>query len=521
MKSIAVIYCRVSSARQAEEELPIQSQLDACRIKAEKLGAIVLDEFLDEGISAKNDKRPAFQSAIATCEASDVDFFITWSTSRFARNKLDASLYKSKLKKCGTKMVYVTVEIDTESDEGFILDSISEMMDELYSRQVSKDTKRSLINNAKKGNRNGGRAPFGYDLVPNPENPKRRILAINENEAKVVRKIFDYKSKDLIGSKSIALLLNEIGFTNRGKKWAKNTILYLLNNEAYIGVTVFNRKNRLGGSNPESEWIRTHSHESIISQEQFNRVKEMKKQETNNNQTSSSQSECLFTGLLKCECGAKITTETATGRGKKRYKYYVCSAQKSGKKKKHFDRIPTDEFDTWLMGNISKSIFNKETIAEIAQKTKLKIQNMDKTTASNVKLFTNQINKLKQEVENLWQEIESGNSPDSRKAFKRINEKDERIEILKEDLVKIKTPKELPNLSKVSPETITKFMEKMLKETSLAKKRGFLSTFIDKIETSGDTVTVSYHPDKLTMNQSVHSEHNWLLEVGSNHRQTD
>ncbi|WP_225879769.1 hypothetical protein [Abyssogena phaseoliformis symbiont] len=52
---------------------------------------------------------------------------------------------KARLKKCGTRIVYVTVDINPESDEGFILDSVSEMMDELYSRQVSKDTKRSLL----------------------------------------------------------------------------------------------------------------------------------------------------------------------------------------------------------------------------------------------------------------------------------------------------------------------------------------------------------------------------------------
>lgn len=246
----------------------------------------------------------------------------------------------------------------------------------------------------------------------------------------------------------------------------------------------------------------------------------MRKEQTNDNQ-SSSKSECLFTGLLKCSCGSAITTETATGRSKKRYKYYICSAQKSGKKEKHFDRIPADNFDKWMMNNITKNIFNEKTIGEIAEKTKTKIQNMDKSIASEGKIFTTQINKLKQEVENLWQEIESGNSLDSKKAFKRIDEKDEQIEIFESEIAKIKAPKELPDLSKVSPKAIFKFMKKMLQETHLVKKRGFLATFIEMIEVSGEVVTVSYQPDKITMSQSVHSEYNWLLELGSNQRQMD
>ncbi len=60
------------------------------------------------------------------------------------------------------------------------------------------------------------------------------------------------------------------------------------------------------------------------------------------------------------------------------------------------------------------------------QKTKLKIQNMDKDIASEGKILTTQINKLRQEVDNLWKEIESGNSLDSKNTFKRIDKKNDR-----------------------------------------------------------------------------------------------
>lgn len=83
----AVLYCRVSTVRQAEEELPIASQRERCEDKARALGAVVLRVYCDEGLSGQSDDRPAFQAAILYCEAHSPTYLITWSTSRFARNR--------------------------------------------------------------------------------------------------------------------------------------------------------------------------------------------------------------------------------------------------------------------------------------------------------------------------------------------------------------------------------------------------------------------------------------------------
>ena len=56
-KSRAVIYARVSSARQAEDGLPVQSQVEQCQEKAHALGARVLRVFRDEGLSGRTTRR--------------------------------------------------------------------------------------------------------------------------------------------------------------------------------------------------------------------------------------------------------------------------------------------------------------------------------------------------------------------------------------------------------------------------------------------------------------------------------
>lgn len=174
----AIIYVRVSTTRQADEGISIDAQTDQCRKKAQELGAGVLQIFHDEDITGTSAvKRQAFQRAIHYCAVNDVDYFIVWSTSRFARNKLDAARYKLLLRESGTRLVYASMNIDSDTDEGWFTDSIMEIMDERISRQISRDTRRAMLKNAEEGWFNGGRAPFGYQIT---SQGKRRKLVPND-----------------------------------------------------------------------------------------------------------------------------------------------------------------------------------------------------------------------------------------------------------------------------------------------------------------------------------------------------
>jgi hypothetical protein len=97
----AVIYARVSKDR--EESVSIEAQIEHCTARAQQLGATVLKVFQDEGISGREARnRSAFQRAKAFCEAANVEYFITWSTSRFARNMLELFISEAELRGVGT-----------------------------------------------------------------------------------------------------------------------------------------------------------------------------------------------------------------------------------------------------------------------------------------------------------------------------------------------------------------------------------------------------------------------------------
>src|SRR6185369_18051285 len=90
----ALIYLRVSTKEQAStggsaEGFSIPAQREACRRKAGSLGAVVIDEFIDAGESARSKNRPELQRMLKYIDGESVDFVIVHKVDRLARNRAD------------------------------------------------------------------------------------------------------------------------------------------------------------------------------------------------------------------------------------------------------------------------------------------------------------------------------------------------------------------------------------------------------------------------------------------------
>ncbi len=359
----AVIYARVSTARQAEDGLPIKGQIERCHAKAAALSAEVLDVFVDSGLSGRDFDRPAFQAALAFCREHRPAYLITWSTSRFARDQVHAAIARRDLAKAGTRVVYVSVDLDSNTDSGWMVESILSVMDEHYSRQVRADTLRSMAKNAADGFWNGGRPPFGYRAVAAG---KRRRLELVDAEAAVVREIFD-RAAGGQGATLIARALNADGIQRRGRPWSKGGLVAMLISPVYIGQTVFNRRDRGGQRDrPESEWIVRQSHEPCVDRRVWEAVQDLVGARATGG-TGHALSTHAFTGLLRCvRCGAAMQAESGTGRGRKLYYYYQCRAARRGGLCGG-QRLPAPAVDEWLLRALLDDLFTAERVAELVR----------------------------------------------------------------------------------------------------------------------------------------------------------
>ena len=94
------------------------------------------------------------------------------------------------------------------------------------------------------------RAPFGYRRIKVSDGAKERpTLEVDPATAPIVREVFESSLRGN-GLKAICRDLNERGITNRGRRWYRNGLHYLLTNEAYTGTAVWGRTSK-DGKQPE------------------------------------------------------------------------------------------------------------------------------------------------------------------------------------------------------------------------------------------------------------------------------
>src|SRR5271154_2128731 len=104
------LYTRVSTTRQAENDLSIPDQLRQMRIWAERSGHVVVKEYIEPGASATDDKRPVFQDMMNDTNLKPAPFqaLVVHSLSRFFRDLVMGAMYQKKLTKAGVQLISIT-----------------------------------------------------------------------------------------------------------------------------------------------------------------------------------------------------------------------------------------------------------------------------------------------------------------------------------------------------------------------------------------------------------------------------
>ena len=182
MSKRAFIYIRVSSSQQADndydpEGFSIPAQRDACKRKADALEAVVVDEFVDRGESAKTANRPALQAMLRRLKTEqEIDYVIVHKIDRLARNRADDVAIVMAIRSAGAQVVSVTENID-ETPSGLLLHGIMSSIAEFYSRNLAAEIMKGTTQKAKNGGtlaRAPARLPQRPRVDRRPRDPHRR-----------------------------------------------------------------------------------------------------------------------------------------------------------------------------------------------------------------------------------------------------------------------------------------------------------------------------------------------------------
>lgn len=186
--------------------------------------------YSDEGVTGTSvEKRKQFTAMIQDAKDGKIDLILTKEVSRFARNTVDTLNYTRELRRYDVGVYFINDNINTlESDGEFRLSIMASVAQE-ESRKTSARVKWGMKRQMEKGFVFA--PPFlGYEV-------KNGVLTVNEEEAKIVRRIFDLYVNKRMGTVLIAQTLarENTPLTKKLKCWSSTAILRILRNEKYVG----------------------------------------------------------------------------------------------------------------------------------------------------------------------------------------------------------------------------------------------------------------------------------------------
>lgn len=231
--------------------------------------------YVDEGISGgSTKKRDNFNRMIRDAKAGVFDFIITKEISRFSRSTLDSIRYTQELLDYNVGVFFQNDNINTlDTDSEFRLVIMAGVaQDEI--RKLSERLKFGFRQAIKNGHVLGNDKLYGYDK-------NDCVLTVNEEEAEIVRIIFDLYGNQRLGTRTISKRLMELGYTSReGNAFNTLTIRHILENPKYKGWYCGNKSQSVDYRTKrnvlldESEWVTypDPSIPAIVSEELWNRA---------------------------------------------------------------------------------------------------------------------------------------------------------------------------------------------------------------------------------------------------------
>lgn len=402
----AVIYARYSSDSQTEQS--IDGQLRVCTEYAKAHDILVLNTYIDRGMTGTNDNRPDFQRMIKDSSRKEWNYVLVYKLDRFSRNKYETAIHKKTLRDNGVKVLSAMENIP-DTPEGIILESLLEGMNQYFSAELAQKVKRGMRETRLKGLFQGGGLPYGYRV-------EQRKVVVDENTAEVVRYIYDQYAKGVY-VKDIINALTAKGILYKGKPFARNTVYGILKNEKYSGVY------------KHDDEIVDNIYTQIVPSETFATVRKMV--EANRYGKRSTATVYLLRNKLICGyCGKPISAESGTSYNGEVKRYYKCIGRKLYHNNCEKTPLPKDDVEQFIVNAVIAELNNPQTIDYIINEI-MRLQGDIETTT--LKILVNEKNKVNKALENIVNAIENGII--SNTTNKRLHELEKQQEDLERQII--------------------------------------------------------------------------------------
>lgn len=369
--------------------------------------------YIDEGISGYKSKkyRKAFLTMINDAKLKKFDMIYTRSISRFGRNVEDIVTTINLLKRFNVGVYFEDIKANTlDKNDDFKIHIFMGLAQE-ESRLKSSSVQKGKIVSAKNEVWSGS-APYGYDIFSGEMEidgvvrfVKGRLI-VNQDEAVIVRRIFNLYLIDGWGLSKIAKYLNEQNTPRKRKssKWDQSIISKMLKNPIYKGIYWLHRTynkdpqlNIIAEVAKEDQIIKHISALQIIEDDIFEKVQLMKEERAKmfgdfkyktidttdefgnefkkkvrigiENKMGRYSGAHLFSNLLKCgNCGSPLRFKKQKSTSGKVHNYWFCSNNDNTGQCKYRNLQRNEEIIDWVKKEIEDFISNDTELKSALQK---------------------------------------------------------------------------------------------------------------------------------------------------------
>jgi site-specific DNA recombinase len=362
-----VIYTRVSTKDQADNNMSLTTQLKLCQKFCEKNNFEIIENFGGTFESAKTDERKEFNRMLAFIKKSKVKIsqIVVYSIDRFSRSGANAIYIKEQLKKEGVTIQSVSQPTDTSTSSGRLQQNIHFVFSD-FDNELRRD---KCVTGMREALLRGDwcvHAPRGYDHIK--QNGKRAIVLNDLGRA--LKNVFEWKVKENLPLEEMSLRMEKLGY-----KLDPRRISEVIKNPFYCGLL---SHNLLGGKIVEG------NHEKLVTKEIFLQANELMQQRKTGYAINTPNNEIPLKRFIKCDtCGTFL-------RGYKAYKnqeyYYKCGTTECHSNKradsihnqfsallKSFQFAPTAKLKDQLSKYITKE-FNAQNKVNITERITLEKQ---------------------------------------------------------------------------------------------------------------------------------------------------
>lgn len=489
-KKIAGIYKRVSTLDQKREGFSLGEQEEKLKEFCKFKGYEIYKVYADEGISAKNDKRPAYQEMMRDVKDKKINVIVAFKLDRLTRSVYDIEKLMKFVNDNDCDIDCMADESNTTTSNGRMVMRIMTSVSQNEIEKCSERTKFGMVGAIKAGHI-PNKCPLGFKrnnkkLVPDPLTKD------------IVIRVFDLYLEGK-SYQTIANIYNEekvLGKTN----WRDSTINHIITNELYKG-------DYLHGKRTKKPTYYENVVEPIVSKQKWEDCQYQKQRNARHYERTATY---LFTNKLKCsKCGKFLGGCATTKKNGTKYYYYKCEKCKTyfseadiEERLKGFlielnkqDELINNYYTPFIKSKLDSKQIDYETDIKELDKQLDRIKTAYIKGILKIEDFENEINQIefnKNEINKKWQE---------QKQY-------ENLSFTVDDLLILQDKQQIDDF--VKPELLFININKWL-ETPRDKKQKLFAKYIDFIELEKN--------DKEIDITNGHFRESFLMDMINNHKE--